>query len=177
MDETDVVFVYEDRDDGRPVDIYNHFEDLPDSFETGREEPVSNFEIVEKDGVGGMLFSYDEPVFVGFIVPNSPYVQLDVRERQFDVEDEAKLAVRVRNLLDVIREVYVATADRPRFVYAFPDPLVEVILDFGTLPATVETLRDGRINYVGWITVFPPELVETYGRDTLLSAPGWSVEE
>lgn len=177
MNDMDVIFVYEGERDRRATNIWKHFGELPNSFKTGRERPVSNFEIVEKDGVGGMLFSRHEPNEDSSIVPEAPHIQLEVEEKQFDVGDSSEREVQIKNFLDVIREVYNATDDRPQAVYAFPDPLIEVILNLDQLPATVETLRDGRINYVGWITVFPPNLVETYGRDTLLSAPAWKTEE
>lgn len=147
MDELHVVFLYEAFSDTRPTEIWEHFSKLSDPFETG-EEPNYDFANVSKGDVTGMFVSNDEQNGDGFAVPEMPHVRLDVQERTFDVEESAELETRIEDLVAVIQEIYTATDSQPSFIYAFPNALNEVAIDHGTPPASAETLRDGRINYV-----------------------------
>lgn len=40
-----------------------------------------------------------------------------------------------------------------------------------------ESLRDGEVPDLHWLNVFPPSIVERFGRDVLLDAPAYRVEE
>jgi len=44
-------------------------------------------------------------------------------------------------------------------------------------PFTAESLAHDAYEHLSWITVFTPSVVETYGRETLLSAPAYETRE
>ena len=54
---------------------------------------------------------------------------------------------------------------------------VAIVDSIGETPVDSESLQKGRFNYLVWVTVFTPRMVETYGRDNLLSAPAWRTYE
>ena len=46
-----------------------------------------------------------------------------------------------------------------------------------TPPVSDESLAQNRINYPTWLMLFPPEMVETYGREWLLDLPAERIDE
>lgn len=79
----------------------------------------------------------------------------------------------LKELVKMAKTAYTATADPPVVVYSeTPD-----MPDIGRPPFTAESLANDRLTQMCWLTIFPPALVDTYGRETLLSAPAWHVEE
>jgi hypothetical protein len=109
---------------------------------------------------------------------DSPTIQLSVSDIQYlkggsehplDVEPDEPL----RELLDIITFCYTATEERPVAAYSTtPD----TPLDLRKPPITAESVANGQLTYLPWLTIFPPKMVEEYGRETILSAPAWHVE-
>ena len=85
-------------------------------------------------------------------------------------DDEGQL---LNEVIEIVKVGYKATAEQPVAIYSTtPD-----MPDIGRPPFTAESLAKDRLTHLCWLTVFTPRLVETYGRETLLSAPAWHVEE
>lgn len=85
---------------------------------------------------------------------------------------------RLESLFDVVKAVYQASDPPPTFVYGLQHNMEEALYNFDTPPpADSASLREDRIDYAVWLNVFSPRLVETYGRERLLSAPVWRAEE
>ncbi|GAB3021558.1 hypothetical protein [Natronobiforma cellulositropha] len=76
-------------------------------------------------------------------------------------------------VIDLVKLGYTATGDRPVVVYAETPDMPHI----GHPPCTARSLADWRLTHLCWLTIFTPNLVDTYGRETLLSAPAWHVEE
>lgn len=111
--------------------------------------------------------------------PDLPRLQFGVQEVRFtdDPSYERSASERLDAFLDIVRDIYLAGEHRPAFVFGVQHHMGEAISQIGEPPVDAESLADDRINYVVWLDVFPPALVERYGRETLLSAPAWRTEE
>jgi hypothetical protein len=76
-------------------------------------------------------------------------------------------------LLDILTFCYTATEKRPIAAYSTtPD----TPLDLRKQPITAESAANGQLTYLPWLTIFPLEMVRSYGKETIESAPAWHVE-
>lgn len=117
-----------------------------------------------------------EPDVLG--IPEIPRLELQAEERWFrDSETTPEMKATVGSFLRIIEAVYLGCEQRPAVGYALTAYGSDTIPLKDQYPIDCESLAENAINYTTWITVFPPALVETYGRETLLDAPVWRVEE
>lgn len=80
--------------------------------------------------------------------------------------------------MDLVKDVYFAADHRPSFAYGLQHSFAAGISMYGgRQPVDAAATARDSINYAVWLNVFSPRLVETYGRETLLSAPTWHVDE
>lgn len=84
---------------------------------------------------------------------------------------------RLERLLDIVQDVYFAGDVRPAYVFGVPYHISGLLAESEGKPVGAETLANDEINFTLWLNVFSPPLVETYGRERLLDAPVWRVEE
>lgn len=118
----------------------------------------------------------------GKLVPDLSHVEIRYDSEPFqealDSGDEPELAETAVDLLELVEHVYAGGPECPRFVYAVSELHRSRLVD-GELPppVTAESLAEDSIEYACWLMGFPPSIVETYGRDTLLSAPAWQTSE
>jgi hypothetical protein len=80
-------------------------------------------------------------------------------------------------LAEMVKTLYLATGVSPLAAYTEPKWVIETISTMEAPPFTAESLAKDRYEYLSWLTVFSPPMVETYGRETLLDAPAYHVEE
>ncbi|QPV61593.1 hypothetical protein I7X12_12570 [Halosimplex litoreum] len=109
---------------------------------------------------------------------DSPTVQFSVSDVQYlkggaehplDVGPDEPL----RELLDILTFCYRATENRPIAAYSTtPDTPLDLLKP----PITAESVANGQLTYLPWLTIFPPRMVESYGKETILSALAWHVE-
>jgi len=78
----------------------------------------------------------------------------------------------VEQFAEMVATGYEAT-DNPPLAACAVTPSERAAIDAGHTPFTAESLSRGEYESLSWITVFTPPMVETYGRETLLSAPAW----
>lgn len=115
-------------------------------------------------------------------VPDVPHVEIRYDPGPFqeaiESRDEPALAETAVDLLELVEYAYAGGPEQPRFAYGVSQPHRSRLLD-GKMPppVTPESLDEDRIEYACWLMGFPPSMVETYGRDTLLSAPAWQTSE
>jgi hypothetical protein len=111
--------------------------------------------------------------------PNLPHLRLKIGYRRFDQPDEEEMVVRVDDAVDLIKKVYLATEERPAFVYGMSKNMPGVVKELGSYPIPASQAGEdvSEIQFVSWLSIFPPSLVDMYGRERLLSAPAWHVEE
>lgn len=115
-------------------------------------------------------------------VPDLPHVEAQYSLNSFQdaiaSRSDQSLEELTSDLIDFVTFVYSAGTDRPRVVYGVTDLHEELLAGSEMpLPVTGESLAENRIEYATWLMVFPPAMVETYGRETLLSAPAWYTDE
>lgn len=118
----------------------------------------------------------------GKFVPDMPHVEIGYDPEPFqdalDAGDEPELAETAVDLLELVEHAYAGGPECPRFVYGVTEPHRARLVDGDVPPpVTVESLADHRIEYACWLMGFPPSIVETYGRETLLSTPAWQTSE
>jgi hypothetical protein len=94
----------------------------------------------------------------------------------FDVPDNLEDHPIVR-FADLIAKGYEATKQTPLAVFAKTPLHGSAISATGNPPFTAESLAHDEYEHLSWVTVFPPKMVDTYGRETLLSAPAWKTME
>jgi hypothetical protein len=80
-------------------------------------------------------------------------------------------------LAEMVKTLYLATGVSPLAAYTEPKWVIETISTMEAPPFTAESLAKDRYEYLSWLTVFSPPMVETYSRETLLDAPAYHVEE
>ena len=83
----------------------------------------------------------------------------------------------VTEIIEVVKTLYLATGVSPLAAHVAPAWLDNYIRREDAPPFTAESLANDRYEYLSWLTVFSPPVVETYGRETLLDAPAYHVEE
>lgn len=115
-------------------------------------------------------------------VPDVPHVEIRYDTEPFrdaiESHDESRLAKTAVDLLELVEYAHAGGPDLPRFVYGVSEPhRARLVDDEIRPPATVESLEENRIEYASWLMGFPPDMVDTYGRETLLSAPAWQTSE
>jgi len=83
----------------------------------------------------------------------------------------------VDQFVEMVVTGYESTDDPPLAAHA-ESPTVRAGAHATTSPPfTAESLAHDAYEYLSWITIFTPSVVETYGRETLLSAPAWETRE
>lgn len=118
----------------------------------------------------------------GTVVPDLPHAQIRCKTDPFldalDTDDEPKLAESAVDVLELVDHAFAAGSGCPEFVYGVSEPHQSRLAN-GKVPppVTLDSLADDRIEYACWLMGFPPSMVETYGRETLLSAPAWQTSE
>lgn len=115
-------------------------------------------------------------------VPDVPHVEIRYDPQPFhdalDARDESALAESAVDLLELAEAAYSGGPNRPKFVYGVSGPHFSRLVENDVPPpVTPESLAADRIEYASWLMGFPPSIVETYGRETLLSAPAWQTAE
>lgn len=135
------------------------------------------------DPIGGSIepFSADDPPEIER-GPDYPRLELSIdadQQIRFPVELEGKETEKyVSEAVSVIREIYELLEPKPTLVYGLPGNYHETIVVNGfDHPVSDESLAENRIEYIPWLVILPPAIVDTYGRETVLSAPAWQVEE
>jgi hypothetical protein len=111
--------------------------------------------------------------------PHLPHLRLDVGDRRFAHLDEEPEPTVVKDTIDLVAEIYLATEERPAFVYGMAKKMPGVVKELGSYPIPASQVGEdvSEIQFVSWLSIFPPSLVDMYGRERLLSAPAWHVEE
>ena len=87
---------------------------------------------------------------------------------------------RLDTVLSFVRQLYTETD--PQYVFGIHNWRIEIVgkefLDYGLpSPVTDDGLATDRIDYPTWLMVFPPAMVETYGREWLMDLPADRVEK
>lgn len=109
----------------------------------------------------------------------SPIVSYHIRDVQYlhggeDHFADVSETEPVEQLIEVIRAGYNATTNSQIAVYALaPDKPPSRRLP----PISAESVATDQYEYLSWLTIFPPAMVERIGRERLLDAPAWHVEE
>ncbi|MFA9428149.1 hypothetical protein [Natronorubrum sp. A-ect3] len=93
-----------------------------------------------------------------------------------DVTDPADEAA-LEELIDIVRLGYHATDDTPLAVYASTPKQRFYRSEAEQPPFTARSLARDEYACLSWLTVFTPPMVETYGRETLRSAPAYRTRE
>jgi hypothetical protein len=83
----------------------------------------------------------------------------------------------VEQFAEMVATGYEATEQVPLAVFAVTPIHSAAISATENPPATAESLAHDEYEHLSWVTVFPPAMVDTYGRETLLSAPAWKTME
>ncbi|SFR92873.1 hypothetical protein SAMN05216559_1170 [Halomicrobium zhouii] len=115
-------------------------------------------------------------------VPDLPHVEIRYDPQPFSdalaARDESALAASAVDLLELVEGAYSGGPSQPKFVYGVSEPHYSRLVENDVPPpVSPESLAADRIEYACWLMGFPPALVETYGRETLLSAPAWQTTE
>jgi hypothetical protein len=79
----------------------------------------------------------------------------------------------LKELVEMIKIAYAATGDSPVAAYSMTPDMPHI----GRPPFTAKSLANDEFTHMCWLMIFTPNFVRTYGRETLLSAPAWHVEE
>ncbi len=120
--------------------------------------------------VSGSLERFDGRASDPLTVPDVPSLRLRIGSAEFHAGERP-----VGALLDLLRELYYAVD--PQYCCGLDPGHVEGIRRQAGLPVTEESLANTHVETASWLMLFPPEMVAAYGREFLLSAPAWRVEE
>lgn len=103
-----------------------------------------------------------------------PNITLSVEPVYFtedeDESDSFYYKKSVDKIIELSKELYLIA--KPAFVGGEGSDPYEL-----TPKLVKEDLKRGTIKNLFWFNIFPPKLVEKIGKEKLLSAPGWLVEE
>ncbi|WP_435362115.1 hypothetical protein [Haloarchaeobius sp. DFWS5] len=167
-----LVFVYDQEDDCRVLEsVQTQLETLDSVEETMLGDDIL---FVTNRAVEMYKSSCHQTVPDGadYLSTMTPFVSLRFAEGDFEnVRDDDTDSLDA--LCDVLRVVWNGTA--PRVAYAIPS-LHQSFAGLQTPPVTEQSFQNRRLEYLPWIVVLPPALVETYGRETVQSAPVYRAE-
>lgn len=182
----DIVLLFDPETDieARADAVWQAFVDAEDSTADG----TPNWDHAQSFRFGGLgpvhLAHSGLPELEHGGVPEVPYVRLRYPEDQFDDavlnEDpntDRDLKDALETVLEMVRIAYHAVDD---IAYGFgKTPGMSTQRSKGRLrlPVTATELAADEIEYAVWLMVFPPRMVESYGRTILTSAPAHHVEE
>lgn len=109
----------------------------------------------------------------------APLVRYYLGEGSYHLDDDGSDVSEelLEQFVEMVATGYLATERRPVAAYVETPTHGAAIDAVGEPPFTAESLARDRYEHLGWITVFTPPMVETYGRETLLSAPAWKTTE
>jgi hypothetical protein len=125
-------------------------------------------------GYGSFTFTDNPHVFIG---ASKSWLETSF-EREEIQSRSPEYIERVNELVEMVKVSYEALSTKPDVVYGLPRVNCRSMAEGDyPLPATAATLSEDRINYVPWLMIFPPGLVDTYGKEFLLDSPAWQVEE
>lgn len=131
---------------------------------------MSYLDNYEYDGEAGSLDLWYSPLITYVVGPSYLY---DQEDRITDpVDDEA-----LETLVDVIGIGYHAADERPVALYVETPKHRFYQGEAEQPPFTAESLLRDEYTCLAWVTLFTPPMVETYGRETLLSAPAYRTVE
>lgn len=184
------IFLFLNADPKQLDEVWKRFDALSNGEETNpihnpahkgfvaRNSPAEHHAEIGRDMLGGTLYANGSEE-KNFVTPDLPYIELTIQESLFERADAKERREKyIDALVDILREVYFTLEPHPQFVYAMPEILWSTIAEsFDEMPADAKSLQDKKVNYLPWLTVLTPPLVETYGQETLLSAPVWRIEE
>lgn len=95
--------------------------------------------------------------------------------------DDETIAEHVSDFADCLVDLYSAAVDAdapPTYVLgADQNQRLALLGENGAVATTRAGVHDGRVEQLYWLQILPPGMVESVGRETLLSAPAWRVEE
>lgn len=83
----------------------------------------------------------------------------------------------IAQFAELVATGYRAADETPLGVHAQPPMIRAGVHSTDSPPFTAESLAHDAYDFLSWVTVFAPPVVETYGREALLSAPAPLVEE
>lgn len=158
-------------------------------------DPSTEFETVDADIAEGeptFLSGRWESVITSLLVnekiperlPGLPHLRVDLREQYYAPgrADEEEVSGYITDYSDCIARFYERAREvghEPMYVMGVDPSQLGVL--FGDRAETVDTSRkgilDGDLEQLYWLQVLPSQMVESVGRENLLSAPGWRVEE
>lgn len=109
-------------------------------------------------------------------LPSMPAIIMFVLTSDLDASPD--LEATIREVLDRVAFVY-QSVDGCQYAYGLDvQHLMRLGKDAGPdIPVSRESLAENRIEWVSWLMLFSPEMVEEYGREWLLSAPAWERRE
>ena len=79
----------------------------------------------------------------------------------------------VEALAEMVATGYKASEQRPLAGFAQTAFHRAAMDSTGNTPFMAESLAHDEYEHLSWLTVFPPAMVETYGRERLLTTPAW----
>lgn len=106
--------------------------------------------------------------------PRVPAIEMIVTSDKIEI---GSTDTQVEKLLDLIKTVYTSTVSPPSYVYGLDPYHGEALGEDVDLPASKDSIKDGTIDDVTWLMLFPPSFAEAIGRERLEEAPAWRVEE
>lgn len=107
-------------------------------------------------------------------MPAEPTIELRIDTDELRLSDRTDRVAAVCNL---VVDIYNVLDSRPTYVYGLDPAHAEAVGSFFGIPAEATALAADRISDVSWLMLFPPDLVESYGREFLLNAPAWRTDE
>ena len=110
---------------------------------------------------------------------DAPICEFSIKDHDIDPRDPVNDQYRrgIEEIGKIMKTLYLATGVSPLAVQVAPPWMHDLINREDAPPFTAESLAKDRYEYLSWLIVFSPPVVETYGRETLLDAPAYHVEE
>lgn len=156
-----VGFVYD-----RPAE--DVFDDITDAVEPLNDVTYQN---ITSGTLKTESYSYSFRTTNGLYPEDREVIQLGLKPGRLVNAGEQYLT----DTLEVVELLY-GLSD-PVYVYGMHSGSMDVVGMEYEKPVTPETLAANRLNYPSWLMLFPPVMVEEYGRGWLLDLPVDRVEE
>lgn len=182
-----IEFVYEDGSSLEHArNIWNAYASLSneqydlsprDQFDSDREISIKK----DEDDNDASAIVYFQPVTdpsTNPRTPPNPCVEATVTTHMLRRVDKSERLGEIELIIDIIRTTYEILDKKPQYVFGIDEGHSASLFEGDRSPPLSSGVPVEWYDLeVSWLMLFPPEMAESYGKEFLLDAPVWRIDE
>jgi hypothetical protein len=121
-------------------------------------------------------------------VADVPHVYININEKDIPANKFTNAEIMgmsddylqsINEIVDVVSLIYELLDPKPAVAYGLTESDWTMITETEemSIPITKDGLRNNEFTFIPWLVIATEDLINAYGRETLLSTPSWRTEE